>query len=1050
MPPDQEQLEAAFLAAADCDCREDRAAVIERFSQGDREFHERVEALLRAHEAPDELPQVHLDETLATFEASITPRAGLLIAGRYRLLSEIGDGGTGSVWLAEQIAPVRRRVAIKLLKLGMDTRRVMARFETERQALALMEHPFIAHVFDGGITESGRPFFVMEYVDGAPVTEFCDAACLSIRERLRLFVDICQAVQHAHQKGVIHRDLKPTNVMVCRHEDRAVPKVIDFGLAKAMHEPLVDQSQQTGPNILLGTPRYMSPEQAEFNADIDTRADVYSLGVILYELLTGSTPIDVEGFKEASWSEILRQIKEAEPARPSSRLKESERLPELVRARNCTPLQACREVRGDLDWIALQALEKDRSRRYQTVGDLARDVERYLDHRGIEARPPSAWYRFSRFARRNRVTLGTGVLVSVALIAGTVVSTAMAIIARQAVKLAEAARSDEALHRAIADQRRVEAERARAREAEQRAIAQNERNDAEQRRARAEHSLLNVRNAAERHFIALSGNQALSAKNQPALRKELLTSALGYYRQLIEGQSDDPVLRRESAHFYVHLGGLSWEVGLNEQAVEAFEEASKRYEELIRVEPQSSEHYSDLAFTRSRLALLQEDFGLTSAAEASYRRELEVRQELVEMSQNAGYERLQLGRAHCQFANFQRIIGRYSDAEASFRRAFEIYDAVGRENPLAGTDQNYLADGLYAWGELQRLMGRNMEAIQSLQRAARIYEELARVQTVQDPNYWAGLASTRRLLGNVQRQDGQLDAARESYTRSVELYQTLLRQDPSDKLFHRHMGSAQLHLGLLNATAGQIDEAAREFQAALASFQSAHDIGYASPGFTASRAEALALLGRWNEAAKMLSMVVEPGKPSCRIRAQLALLHWAAGNTEEYRAKCQELVALPAPELQAGDTCAIVSACLVDSHSLEDWSPLLTLARRAAANEPENPVFSTRVAAVQYRAGHLGPATEQLQKSLPLHDSEAVSAPAARDSIRASRLVGETFLMLIHRERRSEALAQQAATVRRLVAQAKSTGPYYCDEADSWPVGFAVIFAERELARLGY
>lgn len=1049
MAIDSERMQMAFLAAVESADGIARAAIVARFADGDAEFAARLNVLLNAHDGPDRLPNLPFAQARDAFDGRDACQPGLLVAGRYRLFAEIGEGGTGSVWLAEQITPVCRRVAIKLLKFGMDTRGVMARFETERQALALMEHPFIARVFDGGVTESGRPFFVMEHVDGAPVTEFCDAGCLAIRERLRLFVDICQAVQHAHQKGVIHRDLKPSNVMVCRHEDRMVPKIIDFGLAKAMHKPLIDQAQQTGPAILMGTPRYMSPEQAEFNADIDTRADVYSLGVILYELLTGATPIDVEAFKDSSWAEIARQIKEAVPAKPSNRLKDSDQLPELALARNCTSMQACREVRGDLDWIALKALEKDRSRRYQTVGELARDVERFLDHRGVEARPPSARYRFSRFARRNRVMLGAGALVSVALIVGTVVSTAMAILARQAVKLAEAARNEEAMHREFAEQHRIEAELARARESEQREIAQNERNDAEQRREQAELSLQNVRAAAEGHFLALRNNQALSAKDQLPLRKELLSSALGYYRQLIDGLGDDPALRQECVLFVVRIGELSSEIGLNEQAIEAFQQATKRYEELIRVDPQSIEYHTELAFILSRLANLQGSLGLASDAEASCRRELAIRQTLVEMSGCAATDRLELGRAYCQFAETQRAAQRYHDAEASFQRAFEIYDAVGRETPLAGADHRYLADAFFAQGRLQRLLGRYSEAAQSFQRAAQLFEDLARVQTSKDPNYWAGVASAQRLLGNVRRQGGQLDAARESYTRSLELYHALLEQAPSDELFHRHLGSVHLHLGLLNAAAGQTEEATRGFEAALASFQSAQELGYASAGFTASRADALAMLGRWTEAAQTLSASVELRKPGCRIRSQLALLYWAAENSEAHRAQCRELVASAAGELQPGDACAIASACLVDRHSLEDWSPLLALVERAVIAAPEDPACHNLAAVVKYRAGRVDEAIKQLHKYLPLHDSEAFSAPTARDSVRASRLVGEIALMLIYRDREQpDALAKQAATVQRLAEQFKSMGPYYCDEEESWQLAFAVIFAERELSRL--
>ncbi len=266
--------------------------------------------------------------------------AGTVIAGRFKLLEKIGEGGMGTVWAAQQTEPVRRRVAIKLVKPGMDSRQVLARFEAERQALAVMDHPNIAKVLDGGMTDQGRPYFTMEYVKGVPITDYCDKARLSVKDRLMLMRQVCQAVQHAHQKGIIHRDLKPSNILVCPYDGQPVPKVIDFGLAKAMHQPLTEHTVYTAHGMLMGTPLYMSPEQAEMNnLDIDTRTDIYSLGVILYELLTGSTPMDKERFKHAAWQEMQRLIKEEEPAKPSTRLSGSDSLPTIAAQRSLEPAQ---------------------------------------------------------------------------------------------------------------------------------------------------------------------------------------------------------------------------------------------------------------------------------------------------------------------------------------------------------------------------------------------------------------------------------------------------------------------------------------------------------------------------------------------------------------------------------------------------------------------------------------------------------------------------------------------------------------------------------------
>jgi eukaryotic-like serine/threonine-protein kinase len=356
-----------------------------------------------------------------------------VIAGRYKLLKKIGEGGMGTVWVADQTQPVRRRVALKLIKPGMDSRQVLARFEAERQALALMDHPNIAKVLDGGLTEAGRPFFVMDYVKGMPITEYCDTTRLSVRERLELFVPVCQAVQHAHQKGILHRDLKPSNVLVAPYDGRRVPKVIDFGLAKAIHQPLTERTLYTSHDTVLGTKLYMSPEQAQLNnLDVDTRTDVYSLGVVLYELLTGTTPLERQRFEKAAWEEARRIIREEEPPRPSVRLSSTDTLASLAACRQTEPARLTELVRGELDWIVMKALEKDRNRRYETANSLARDVECYLAGDPVGACPPSAGYRLRKFASKHRAALTAASLFAALLLVGVLVSTLLAVRARRA------------------------------------------------------------------------------------------------------------------------------------------------------------------------------------------------------------------------------------------------------------------------------------------------------------------------------------------------------------------------------------------------------------------------------------------------------------------------------------------------------------------------------------------------------------------------------------------------------------------------------------------
>jgi serine/threonine protein kinase len=341
------------------------------------------------------------------------------VIGSYKLLQKIGEGGMGVVYLAEQSHPMSRRVALKIVKPGMDSRQILARFEAERQALALMDHPNIARVLDAATTDHGRPYFVMELVKGVAITTYCDDRQLSVNERLELFRPICHAVQHAHQKGIIHRDLKPSNVLVTQYDNRPVAKVIDFGLAKAIGQKLTERTMFTQYGQIVGTIDYMSPEQAAFNQlDVDTRSDIYSLGVLLYELLTGETPFDKKRLHTAAFDELLRIIREEEPPRPSVRLSSHASLPQIAAHRKSEPKALRLLVRGELDWIVMKAMDKERERRYQSASAVAEDIARYLEHETVLACPPSQGYRFRNFARRNRALLVSSAMVFTALLVG--------------------------------------------------------------------------------------------------------------------------------------------------------------------------------------------------------------------------------------------------------------------------------------------------------------------------------------------------------------------------------------------------------------------------------------------------------------------------------------------------------------------------------------------------------------------------------------------------------------------------------------------------------
>lgn len=462
-PPDSKE-ETIFSAARQLADEGARAAYLDQACQGEPQLRQRIERLLQAGEQARPFFQQNAATLLAP--ASADPRSetpGSLI-GRYKLLQKIGEGGCGVVYMAEQEEPVRRRVALKVIKLGMDTRQVVARFEAERQALAMMDHPNIAKVLDAGATETGRPYFVMELVRGIPITKYCDENRLSTRERLDLFVKICQAVQHAHQKGIIHRDIKPSNILVTLHDGVPVPKVIDFGIAKATEGRLTDHTLFTAFEQFLGTPAYMSPEQAEMSGlDIDTRSDIYSLGVLLYELLTSKTPFDVQELLALGLDEMRRAIREIEPERPSTRLSTmlNGELTSTARNRHSEVPKLVNLIRGDLDWIVMKCLEKDRTRRYETANGLARDIERHLANEPIVARPPSAAYRARKFIRRNQWMVAAAGTVALALVLGTVVSAWQAVRATRARQQAVEAERKEARQHRLAEAARDQAQQAR-------------------------------------------------------------------------------------------------------------------------------------------------------------------------------------------------------------------------------------------------------------------------------------------------------------------------------------------------------------------------------------------------------------------------------------------------------------------------------------------------------------------------------------------------------------------------------------------------------------
>jgi serine/threonine protein kinase/predicted Zn-dependent protease len=563
MPTWNSQANDIFLAALEFVAPEERARYVERACHGQARLQEQVRSLLRANEQADsflEAPAIALvqaDLTAPLGQAflpatvngeQLTEQVGALI-GPYKLLEQIGEGGMGLVYMAEQQRPVRRLVALKVIKPGMDSRQVVARFEAERQALAMMDHPNIARVLDAGTTETGRPYFVMELVRGYPITEYCDQQRLSVRQRLELLIQVCQAVQHAHQKGIIHRDLKPTNILVTMHDALAVPKVIDFGIAKALGTSLTEHTLHTGYAQLIGTPLYMSPEQAEMNAfGVDTRSDVYSLGVLLYELLTSTTPFDKETLGKAGLDEMRRIIREDEPLRPSARLStlKAGALSTVSALRSADPRRISTALRGELDWIVMKALEKDRTRRYESSSALAQDIQSYLNQEPVAACPPSTRYRLTKYAQRHRVALFTSSLIAAALILGTGLSLWQAWEATASRNLANARlKSETAAKQDAESQRRLAIQ--------QQQLTEEQRQLAEERLKRAEANYQRALATVDQMLKRVGGEQLYAIPKMLPVQRQLLEDAVAIYEEMIRETPEDPQARLQAARTYVSL-----------------------------------------------------------------------------------------------------------------------------------------------------------------------------------------------------------------------------------------------------------------------------------------------------------------------------------------------------------------------------------------------------------------------------------------------------------------------------------------------------------------
>jgi len=751
MTPEQfQRVEKLFHAARELPNSE-RAAYLDQACPDDAEVRAKVEAMLS---------QVDRDEPLETLKVEVgrvlEPVKGVLEelslgaqVGPYRVIEQLGEGGMGVVYLAEQTEPVKRQVALKLIKLGMDTKEVVARFESERQALALMKHPNVAAVYDAGATGRGRPYFVMEYVEGVPITQYCDQHKLDTRRRLELFTEVCAAIQHAHQKGVIHRDIKPSNVLVTVENDKPAVKVIDFGVAKATEQRLAEHTVYTEQGKLIGTPEYMSPEQAEGTSpDIDTRTDVYSLGVLLYELLVGALPFDPQSLRQAGYAEIKRIIREVEPPKPSTRLSNLGAESALVSARRQTTLRALRhQIRGDLDWITFKAIEKDRNRRYGAAWELAADLQRHLRHEPVAAGPPSAAYRVRKFARRNRALVSGAAAVLLVSIIGTIVSVAFAIGEAQQRALAEQRATEtqqvagfqatmlrdidtEKVGRIIGTQYRTQAETTlRRRWVEDTDGRMRKRTEEEIAAFLAQYdavaSFVNMTDVG-RNVVGISilspavDAIAVEFEDQPQVQAELL-GTVGTIHQAL-GQYDQAELHLRRAldlHCEVYGEGHV-EVAASQTnladcllAKGAYAEAESLYRNALalRRESLSAEHI-DVARSLNSLAgllLARRDY---AAAEPLYREGLK------RLRTFLGDDHPDVAASMKNLAGLLRETGAYAEADQLYQEALATY----RES--LGEEHKHVADTLTGMAGSQSDQGHHQEAELLLRKTLAIYRRL--------------------------------------------------------------------------------------------------------------------------------------------------------------------------------------------------------------------------------------------------------------------------------------------------------------------------------------
>lgn len=785
------ELFAAAIAISDTAVR---AALLDRECVGRSDLRNRVDQLLNAHFQSNPL----LDQTgpgdLTASHHKTIDAAGTVIAGRYKLLQQIGEGGMGSVWMADQTEPVKRRVAVKLIRAERgQSKTILSRFQAERQAIALMDHPNIAKLLDAGTTDDECPFFVMELVKGVPLTEYCDAQRLSIQDRLQLFMQICSAVQHAHQKGIIHRDLKPTNILVESHDDKPVPKVIDFGLAKATSGlQLTENTLFTGFGTVMGTPLYMAPEQAKFNAvDVDTRADIYALGVILYELLTGTTPLTRDTIKLAALDEMLKLIREQEAPTPSSRLSSSDSKPSIAANRQSEPQKLGRVVRGDLDWIVMKALSKERDRRYESANGFAKDIERFLQHEPVTAGPPSTSYRLRKFVQRNRGQVIAASLVLLALLAGMVGTT-------WGMLRADRARADEAVQRAIAVEKQLEAEASATAELEQRIKAE-----------KAEAAMLaSYRASTDDTIEYLIGSKGELSPSE----RMYLENSLERWKAFAARAGNDERSQAIRGEGLFRVALLWQKLGQNTEARTGYEQSMAIQEMLVAEFPGVAEYRARLANSHGNLGLLLADLGKSVEAEKQYRQGLALQEKLAAEFSTIPTYRKELAVTQNNLGLLLGSLGKQPAATVEFQKSLAIFVKLAADFPAAPEYSQALAMSHSNVGRLLAEQGKLSAAEEEFRKSLAILEKLA----TESPAYRQKVATSCINLGALLAELGKRSEAEVQYRKGMAIQEKLAAEFPANPAHRQALAVSHRNIGLLQADMGKQPEAEGQIQKAVA------------------------------------------------------------------------------------------------------------------------------------------------------------------------------------------------------------------------------------------